>query len=283
MKNLHLCSGLPRSGSTVLMNILQQNPEVFTTTTDPLPFILHKKVLTDSRYDARVQAMSVRQADAAYHGLITYGAQGWYTGLTNKPNIISKARCWGNLHHIFSTSKILVTVRDLRDIIESFDKLNSSFAAYDTIGQDNIPYNSMTENEKLSYYLDFEHTSLRGALLEVKKFMYLWSNQPGRVKFIRYEDFLKNPIYTIEKIYEFLGFKFYNHDLNNISQSEMVQYDSVYFSEKTDHITKPQLLPWKEPNRKLSDGFHNYIVDSNKWFYEGFYPEVLNTGSLRAN
>jgi len=276
MKNLHLCSGLPRSGSTVLMNILQQNPEVFTTTTDPLPFILHKKILTRSRYNEQVQAMSVRQADAAYHGLITYGAQGWYSGLTNKPSVISKARNWSDLHHLFPKSKILVTIRDLRDVIESFDKLNSSFAAYDTLGQNDTPYNSMTENEKLSYYLDFKETSLHEGLnKEVRKLMYLWNEQPERIQFLRYEDFLKDPIYIIEKVYEFLELKPYKHDLNNITQSEMFEHDNAYFAEKTEHVTKPQLLPWKEPNRKLSDGFHNHIINSNKWFYEAFYPEVL--------
>jgi hypothetical protein len=28
MNKLHFCGGLPRSGSTVLMNILQQNPKI---------------------------------------------------------------------------------------------------------------------------------------------------------------------------------------------------------------------------------------------------------------
>ena len=31
MKTIHFCGGLPRSGSTILMNILQQNPRIFTT------------------------------------------------------------------------------------------------------------------------------------------------------------------------------------------------------------------------------------------------------------
>jgi len=29
MKTIHFCSGLPRSGSTLLMNIIQQNPEIY--------------------------------------------------------------------------------------------------------------------------------------------------------------------------------------------------------------------------------------------------------------
>ena len=36
MKTLHFLSGLPRSGSTVLSSILNQNPEVYVTPTSPM-------------------------------------------------------------------------------------------------------------------------------------------------------------------------------------------------------------------------------------------------------
>jgi hypothetical protein len=57
MKQLHFCGGLPRTGSTVLMNILQQNPNIFTTSTDPFPAILNEQILIKSRYRETFQAM----------------------------------------------------------------------------------------------------------------------------------------------------------------------------------------------------------------------------------
>ncbi len=68
MKQLHFCSGLPRTGSTVLMNILQQNPNIFTTTTDPFPEILDSNILQKSRTKEKFQAMSAKQADEAMYG-----------------------------------------------------------------------------------------------------------------------------------------------------------------------------------------------------------------------
>ena len=79
----------------------------------------------------------------------------------------------------------------------------------------------------------------------------------------------------LKRIYEFLGLESFQHDLNNIQQSHMFEHDNAYFREKTDHHTKPSLLPWKEPTRKLSDNFHNKVVKENEWFYRSFYPDVI--------
>ncbi len=98
---------------------------------------------------------------------------------------------------------------------------------------------------------------------------------PKRIKFVRYEDFLKDPIYMLSRIYDFLEFDMYMHDLNNIDQSEMFEHDNAYFREKTDHVVQPQMIPWSEPKRVLSDDFHKKVIDNHMWFYRAFYPEVI--------
>ena len=42
MKTYHFLAGLPRSGSTVLASILNQNPEVYVTPTSPMLDLLVK-------------------------------------------------------------------------------------------------------------------------------------------------------------------------------------------------------------------------------------------------
>lgn len=275
MKQLNFCAGLPRTGSTVLMNILQQNPEIFATSTDPFPEILSEQILIKSRYKESFQAMSCEQADSAMHGMALGATKGWYEGLTNKPVVISKSRQWSNLHHLFPNTKILVTVRDLRDIVESFDRVNNKIKALHTFGDNNILYGSMTETEKYHYH--FKEVNAFSATLrhEIPKYIDLFKNNPKRIKFIRYEDLLKEPVYMLQRICDFLGLEYFEHDLNKIEQSALFEHDNAYFREKTDHHTKPSLLPWKEPQRVLSDNFHKKIVNENTWFYKSFYPEVL--------
>ena len=275
MKQLNFCGGLPRSGSTVLMNILQQNPSIFTTSTDPYPQILNEQILVRSRYYEAFQAMSCEQADNAVYGMALGATQGWYSGLTSKPVVISKARQWTGLRHLFPDSKALVCVRDLRDIVESFDRVNSNIKALHTYTDNNSLYASLSESEKFDYHFN-ESNALSAALAsEIPKYAELFQQDRTKIKFIRYEDLLKDPHYMLNRIYEFLNLQPYNHDLSSIDQSAMFEHDNAYFREKTDHKTKRSMIPWKEPERLLSDKFHAKIVKSYSSFYSAFYPEVL--------
>lgn len=278
MKQLHFCGGLPRSGSTVLMNILQQNPEVFTTTSDPFPMNLQRYVLQKFRVTEMFQAMDADHADRAIYGMAMGAINGWYSGLTDKPVVISKTRYWNRIHHLLPNAKMLIMIRDLRDVIESFNKVNLRLKAlhsYDTEGS--ALYAAMTEMQKFDYHFNTDNSLSATLREEVPAAMEFWmyEGKQDNIKFIRYEDFLKNPIDTIRSIYAFLNLNYYEHDLDNISQSEMFEHDNAYFMEKTDHRTKPSFIKWQPPKRLLSERIHNRILEEYQWFYEGFYPEEL--------
>ena len=275
MKQLHFCGGLPRTGSTLLMNLLQQNPAIFTTATDPFPQILQTQILIKSRYSESFQAMSVDQADAAVHGMALGATQGWYSGLTQKPIVVSKSRTWAGLHHLFPDSKILVTLRDLRDVVESFDKVNARVRALHTFGDDQTLYGSMSEEEKMYYHFKEQNAFSATLRHEIPKYLDLFKRAPHRVKFIRYEDVLKHPEYMLQRIYSFLELEPYSHDFYHIEQSQMFEHDNAYFRERTDHRTHPTMLPWREPQRTLSESFHQKVIQNNQWYYRSFYPEVL--------
>ena len=275
MKKLHFCGGLPRSGSTVLMNILQQNPRIFTTGTCALPEILHTHILVKSRFRESFQAMSIDQADRAVYGLIRGATRGWFEALTNKPVVISKNRMWSELFHLYDDSKYIVTVRDLRDIVESFEKVNSKTLALHSFGDRNIFTPAMHKHEKYRHYFD-ESNSLSVPLsTEVPRMMEIFSKKKNNVLFIRYEDFTKEPIYILRKVYNFLEEDWFEHNLNNIPQSELFEHDHAYFRERTDHVTKSKFVYYTDPVRTLSESFHERVLKENNWFYKSFYPEVL--------
>lgn len=275
MKKIHFCSGLPRTGSTVLMNILQQNPQIFTTGTCALPEVLKNNILIKSRYRESFQAMSSEQADSAMYGMIQGATQGWFSGLTDKPVVISKNRGWSDLLHLYPNSKTIACVRDIRDIVESFGRVNDKLKAIHSFGDAQHLYPAMLEVEKYDYFFKEANAFSVSLYQELPRLMELYKKDPSRVKFVRYEDFLKDPITMLHNIYSFLGMPYYDHDLNNISLSELYEHDNAYFRERTDHHTQPKLASWKPPMRLLSEEFHGKIVNNHKWFYEGFYPEEI--------
>lgn len=275
MNMIHFCGGLPRSGSTVLMNILQQNPRVFTTGTCALLNILQDNILVKSRYSEPFQAMSTEQADRAMYGLIHGATKGWFEALTEKPVVISKRHGWSNLFHLFPKSKFICVVRDLRDIVESFEKIANKTLALHSFGNDGNFTPSMHYQEKYRYYFNESNSLSKNLQYEIPRMMEIFKQKKSNVIFIRYEDFTKQPYYILEKLYNFLNEEYFEHSLNKINQSELFEHDHAYFRERTEHTTLSKFKYFSEPERVLPDKFHDLVVQENKWFYEAFYPDVL--------
>ena len=118
-KWLHFLSGLPRSGSTVLAAILNQNPQTHVSTTsglgaalDALATIWHKERLLDENDKPRTKLAK------AMRGVIA----GYYDEVTTKPVVIDKARAWpmpiivGAMEQVFEAKpRIIATVRSVPD------------------------------------------------------------------------------------------------------------------------------------------------------------------------
>ena len=276
MNYLHFCGGLPRSGSTILMNILQQNPTIFTTGTCALFEILKDKILIKSRYSESFQAMSTEQSDKAMYGLIHGATKGWFEALTDKPIVISKRHGWSELFHLYPNSKFICVVRDLRDIVESFERVNNKLLALHSYSDNNILTPSMHIHEKYKFYFDSVNAFSASLNYEVPRLMEVYKKDPTKVLFLRYEDLTKDPIYMLKKVYKFLNEPYFDHNFSNIEQSSLFEHDHAYFRERTEHKTLPSFRLYQDPERKLNANIHKKAIQENKWFYESFYPEVLN-------
>ena len=277
MESIHFCGGLPRSGSTVLMNILGQNSSVFTTGTCALYDILSNNIVTSTRSTKPLLAMSVDQADRAMYGFVHGAVKGWFEALTDKPTIISKRHGWSSLFHLFPQSKFICLVRDIRDVIESLEKINrntSILHSYDEQHGTLVP--AMCLNEKYAYYFHSPRCVSTILQLEIVRMIEIHRQDPSKVMFIRYEDFTKEPNKTLKDIYGFLGINPVTHNLLNIPQSELIEHDNLYHPTRADHRTHSEFKYYTEPQRILPDGFHERIIQDNRWFYETFYPDVLS-------
>lgn len=273
MKTIHFCAGLPRSGSTVLMSILQQNPSIFTTGTCALTETI-ESLITKSRYRESFQAMNAKDADNATYGMVQGATQGWFDGLTDKPVVVSKNRSWPRLHHLYPNSKLIVTIRDIRDVTESFDKINLGIKALHSYSDDGKSYGCMSEDEKYHYHFNTENAFSISLYQELPRLMHLWKNgHSDRIKFVRYEDLVAEPVQALSEMYQFLQLPLFDHDLNKIQQSDLFEHDNAYFREKTSHVVRRELTN-NPVVRNLSDSFHNKVLSEHKWFYDGFYPNA---------
>jgi sulfotransferase len=215
-KKIYFISGLPRAGSTLLANILAQNPRFHAT---------HTNAIADVMFGVRNQWNNLVEFKAhpdeeakkrVLHAII-YA----YFGNIDKPIIFDKSRSWVSLLEMAEEAlgykpKVLVPVRDLRDVLASFEKLWRKNSATRQIEQEG------------ANYIQFQ-------TIEGRCNVWMQNNQPvglayNRIRdavvrghlpymhFVEFEELTAHPHKTMEKVYEFLGEKSYNHDFDKIKQ-----------------------------------------------------------------
>ena len=276
MKMMNFCIGVPRSGSTLLMNILQQNPKIFTSSTCPTPYLLEA-----CKYQATgVSEFIAMDQDVMTNSLLSFikhGIDGWFSSLTDKPLIISKSRTWDtNLNFVFrmyENPKILVCLRDIRDVICSFEKLLQRHPMW-TIGTKEDPLHLKPFEKRMEQYCTDVGANL-GRPLYYLPHVYEWmQKRPNNFFVFRFEDFNENPMASLTSIYKWLDLPYYDHDLNNIPQAEQYEHDTTYralVSHKTEtkfRKTKPNYIDMLTPEQS------DLVIKHNKFFYKTFYPEV---------
>lgn len=278
MKTLNFCIGLPRSGSTLLMNILQQNPLIYTTGTCPMPYMLEA---------ANIQANSISEFVAMDQNIVStglkeflrFGFEGWYQSLTDKPLVISKSRAWdmhlNSLFAIYDNPKFIVCLRDIRDIICSLEKLLFK-NTHTLIGSSQDPLHLMPLDKRIEIYCTDAGANLGRPLQILQNHIFEWmQKRPSNFFIFRWEDFNLDPVKSLKLIYKWLELPEYEHDLNNIEQSKQYEHDHVYKS-LVDHKTRPKLehLQSNWPNM-LSEQQSEMILNNLHWYYEKYYPDVL--------
>jgi hypothetical protein len=278
MKTIHYAIGLPRSGSTLLMNILQQNPMIFTSSTCPTTYLLEGAKQAASNLPEFI-AMDQDQLNSSLTNYVKHGMDGWFSSMTDKPIAISKSRSWDRflnfLFHAYDNPKFIVIIRDLRDIICSFEKLSYKYPVWN-IGSSQDPFHMFPIEKRLEIWCTDVGGNL-GLPLKNLTHVYEWmQKRPNNFFLFRFEDFNERPRESLQSIYRWLNMPNYEHDLNNVPQAAQYEHDSAYRA-LVSHKTEPRVRKLDPSWPKMMTEYHSrLIIENNKWYYETFYPEIYN-------
>lgn len=277
MKNIMFNIGLPRSGSTLLMNILNENPEIYTTGTCPTPYIFDsvKKLCNEV---SEFIAMDMDVLDKSVSNFLVQGLDSWYSAQTNKPNIISKSRTWDmclrQIFKIYSNPKIIVSLRDPRDIIVSFEKLLQKYP-HIAVNFHNGNFEWESLDKRIETYCTDSVANL-GRPLQMLPHVYEYMcKYPNSFFIFKWEHFCKDPFLSLRSLYQWMNLPYFEHDLNNIPPSDYVEHDAVYRSlvtHKTNSKFTPTPSQWKD---YLLEKHNEGILRNLNWFYTTFYSEVV--------
>lgn len=275
MKNLLFNIGLPRSGSTVLMKVLNHSPDIFTTGTCPVPYLIDA-IRQTSLNTPEFIAMPMDSLSKASLGFIKQGMDGWYTSLTNKPAVISKSRVWvdhlNTLFALYKNPKFIVSVRDLRDIIASYEKLKEKYPMMN--GLSNVKFESFPLEKRIEIHCQDESANLGYTLSKIEILLEYMNRYPNNFFVVRFEDFTTNPAVVLKYLYEWMNLPYYEHDLNNISDGDYYEHDTVYRGWVSHKILSKLESGTPQWPKFMTEYHSRNIIDNNRLFYNTFYPEI---------
>lgn len=277
MKNIMFCMGLPRSGSTLLMNILNENKDIYTTGSCPLPYIFDGVKHTTTQV-AEFLAMDMDTLDISMASFLRHGMNGWFEEQTNKSNVITKSRVWDQqlryLFRIYDNPKFIVTLRDPRDIICSFEKLLAKYP-HIYMGDREWAFEWIDLDKRIEYYCTNTEANLGRPLMLMPHVHEYMRRFPNNFFLFKWEYFCKDPHGSLSSLYQWMDLPAYEHDLNNIPPSDYIEHDAIYrslVSHKIKSSFDPQPSQW---HKYLSPSQSDTIVKNLNWFYANFYPELL--------
>lgn len=268
MEKLFFQSSMPRAGSTLLQNILGQNPDIYSTpTSGVLELIFAARNNYTNSLEFKAQDNNLMKN--CFLNFCREGMRGFYDSITDKKYIIDKSRGWG-IHYdflnlIYPNPKIICMVRDLRDIFSSMEK------------------NYRNNQDKQNSILDW--TKMQGTT--VPKRVDIWAQNPpvgmaiermneiirmgidNKILFIKFENLCLYPEIEINKIYDYLNIPKYQHDFDNIKQ--LTEEDDVVYGIFGNHLIRPKLeiIPSKF-KILLGKDVSEWIFNNYKWYFEYF-------------
>ena len=221
MKKLVLMSGLPRSGSTLLSALLNQNPSIHTEPASPLLNFMESiedSLPTCEAYGAYPKPDSIVRT-------IQNLFQSYYFQ-TERPVVVDKNRAWSEKidsveRFLMVKAKIIYPVRDLTGVTASLLRIAHNAPFNEETGRLNFLDNSLVRlglpiNDESRCKFILSKDGMVGQCM-VSLANAFNKNYKDRFLFVEYDSLVKSPQEELNKIYDFIEEDNYNgHDFDKI-------------------------------------------------------------------
>ena len=243
-KTFHFLSGLPRSGSTILAAILNQNPAVYVTPTSPLlDQLIQNQDIWNSLQAVKANPMPEQLTNITRELINSMWEH------REEPIIIDKNRGWGknmpaSTVLFESEIKIVATTRDLPSIMASWLTLlrkNPDSYMRQVLARSGMLYTE--ENMMHEMWVNMVKDCLE-ALVEARK------DAANRILLIDYDIMIDNPAGTLRGIEDFLCLPSHKYDFNNIV-SDTNDDDMSAWGLDGMHKIRPRLEKTATPAREI--------------------------------
>jgi sulfotransferase len=259
-KTFYFISGLPRSGSSVLSAILNQNPRFYSGPSSPVVatmLSLENSLANDELFLANPKIEQGKQ-------IIASVLPQYYSDMS-EPVIFDKNRSWTvRMEYIEGyfdiKPKIICPVRDISEILTSFIQMhrrnpyqvNGKINFMDEmLVKNNIPLTDDNRCEMLA-----GPNGILGQSVEALK-KALMEGYDGNIHLVEYNDLINNPKETMDKIYQFLGEEPFEHTFDKL-KNENSENDAQVYGFADMHEVRPVL---KSVSKRPEDVLSPQIIE----------------------
>ena len=262
----YFMAGLPRSGSTLLKSILNQNSEVFASPISPVMELMY---WNEDYFKRSEQYLAYPKPKSAFK--IISGMLDQYYYDVEEPVVIDHCRAWPNnierlKTYVTPNPKIICPVRDVVEILTSFITMirrNSDQQSF-------IDKHLFEEGKQINDDNRCEHLMSEIGIVGQS----LWAQYQAFVKndtrhllFVEYNDLISTPDETLKRIYEFLELENYSHDFQNIYNSHRELDNEVYALKDMHYVRKELKKISPKPEDILGDYILNKYSKQEYWKY----------------
>jgi len=241
MKKFFFISGMPRSGSTLLCNILAQNQDLFVSkaTSGCHDVLFNIRNQWDQLVEHQAEGVDYKQLQRVLSSVLnSYHS-------TDKDLIVDKGRGWLSLIEMAEfilgyTPKIIVPVRNISEILSSFEKLWRKTTGFTQWQFEQSDYFQAQTTEGRCDIWTRADQPVGLAYNRIKDIIN--KGYKNKLLFVEFDQLTSQPAQTLKMVYDYLELSYFQHNFNNVEQ--VTKEDDIGVHKIPDlHSIRPQVLP----------------------------------------
>lgn len=215
-KTIHFIAGMPRAGSTLLGNILAQNPRCHVS---PTSSVMEAVLALRSHFD-KSEDYKASPNEAGKMAAVRGALYGFYDPV-DRPVVFERNRAWLSELEMAEVllgqkAKVIVCVRDIAEILASLELLWRENKAFRKILQQEMHVVEFQSLEgRCNVWLQPAHI-VGIAYIRIQD--ALTRGFRDRMHFVHFDELTRNPAATVSGIYRFLGEQPFSHDFEHVQQ-----------------------------------------------------------------
>ncbi len=240
----NVITGLPRSGSTLLCNLLNQNTAFYASSTSPLvSFLSGVSSIASNSPEFKSMLSGEPGTETRLEAVLRGMVESWYAERSGV--VFDKSRGWAHnsllLKKLYPDAKIIVCVRDLRNVFASIEKRHRDTAILDLAAN---PVEKTIEARATGMF------ALDGIIgLPLNGIADLMQRRPKGLVLVQYEHLTEKPEQAMAQLYRDMGEELFEHDFDSVPNA--ATDDDSHYLGKFPHETRPKVEPsdrdgWKE-------------------------------------